>query len=105
MSQSIEDRIKELKPDMDKWKELEPFGQFKDGENTLQVDTSVPIQMSQSKYGKEQHIYVAILNNERVRISLPMTVEIPVLKGLAKKKVSFIVMKKGSGMQTRYKVK
>ena len=105
MSQTIEERINESKTDMENYKELLPFGKFKDGENTLIIDTAVPIIKQKSKFGKDQVIYTATLNGEKVRISLSQSVEIPILKGIQKKKTSFTVTKKGSGLETRYRVK
>lgn len=104
MSETIEDRLKEKKTELDAWKELPPFGKFKDGENTLQLLTNVSISETAGKFGK-QTLYTVILNGETVRLNIPPSVEIPILKGYQKKKIQFTITKTGSGMQTRYKVK
>ena len=104
MSQTIEERIKENKDAIDAWKDLPQFGKFKDGENTIQINASIPVREKIGQFGKE-HLYTATLNGEIVQINLPKSVEIPILKGLTKKKSTFTVTKKGSGMSTRYNVK
>ena len=104
MSQTIEDRIKEQKESIDAWKELPQFGKFKEGENTLTIQPTLPIVEQMGKFGK-QILYTVILNGETVRLNMPKSVEVPILKGIQKKKTSFTVTKSGSGMLTRYKVK
>lgn len=103
-TQTIEERIAEQKEAMESWKELLPFGKMKDGDNTFTVEPSVPIQTVKGKFG-DQKLYAGILNGEKVKLSLPMSVEIPVLKGLQEKVYSFSINKTGSGMKTRYVVK
>jgi hypothetical protein len=103
-TQTIEERIAESKEAMESWKELLPFGKMKDGDNSFIVEPTIPIQKVKGKFG-DQNLYTGTLNGEKVKLSLPMSVEIPVLKGLQEKVSSFSINKTGSGMKTRYIVK
>ena len=104
MSQSIADRLKEADADVKKAENFVPFGQFAEGQNKLVIDTTAGVSTEKGKFGI-QHIYIADLNGERVKIGLPKSVEMLVLSGLKKNKNSFVVTKTGKGMETRYKVK
>ena len=104
MSQSILDRAKEAEADIKKAENFIPFGKFTDGANKLVIDSSAGVQTEKGKFGI-QHIYIADLNGERVKIGLPKSVEMLVLSGLKKNKTNFVITKSGTGMQTRYKVK
>ena len=101
MSQTIEDRLKEANADMEKAKSFIPFGKMIDGENTFSVDRSVPLE--KSKFGRTT--YTGDLNSERVKLSLPKSVEMQVLLGIKKGKTSFKITKSGEGMKTKYVVK
>ena len=104
MSQSIIDRTKEAEADIKKAENFVPFGKFVEGQNKLVIDATAGVLTEKGKFGI-QHIYIADLNGERVKIALPKSVEMLVLSGLKKNRTNFVISKTGSGMQTRYKVK
>ena len=101
MSQTIEERLKEAKDDMDKAQTFIPYGKFNDGENKLEIDTTSKLE--KSKFGRTT--YTETLNGDKVKISLPKSVEMQILLGLKKNRRSFSVLKTGEGMKTKYQVK
>ena len=102
MAMSIQDRLKELEASEAARPKGQNFLKLDEGKNEVVIDVSVA--PTKNKWGRG--LYSAKINGKDGTISFPPTLEIQIVRKLAKNENKFTIFRVGTGQRdTKYSVK